>query len=160
MGPKRKRNERPNAAALAIGFAACSTLACSAPAPLDYDSFDEQLTECPGSPNCVSSLSDDERHRIEPITLVSDDLEVWHAVVDRIRDDSRTTLVVESDYYILVEYRSTVFAFVDDLELLLREDRTTLDVRSASRFGYWDWGVNRSRVENLRESLQKDGLAR
>jgi uncharacterized protein (DUF1499 family) len=157
MKGEPKNNARPAAVALAVALA---TFACTAPAPLDYDAFDDEFEECPESPNCVSSLANDERHRIEPISLASDDPEVWLSVVRRIRDDSKATIIIQSDYYLMAEYRSTVFAFVDDLELLLRDDRTTVDVRSASRLGYWDWGVNRARVEKLRESLQKDGLAR
>ena len=158
MKKPRKKIRHGSAAAIALLVGLAS--ACSAPAPLDSDVFDEELALCSGSPNCVSSQSTDERHRVEPILLTSGDSATWRAVIARVRESPRTTIVIESDYSLLAEYRSAVFAFVDDLELILREDRTTVDVRSASRLGYWDWGVNRSRVEALRESLRNDGLAR
>jgi uncharacterized protein (DUF1499 family) len=153
------KDARSTAVRLAIGFAVCSASACVASSPLSHDVFDDGLEACPASPNCVNSRAEDERHRIEPISLTFDGSQAWQAVVARVRDDSKATVVVQSDYYLLAEYRSTVFAFIDDLQLLLRDDRTTVDVRSASRFGYWDWGVNRSRVEELRDSLRKDGIA-
>jgi uncharacterized protein (DUF1499 family) len=50
-----------------------------------------------------------------------------------------------------------VFGFVDDLELHLRAAEGVIAVRSASRLGYSDLGVNRRRIEDLRALLIKQG---
>ena len=47
--------------------------------------------------------------------------------------------------------------FVDDVEFYLKAgatEETVIQVRSASRLGYSDMGVNRERVEGIRESLK------
>ncbi|HOW77583.1 MAG TPA: DUF1499 domain-containing protein [Candidatus Competibacteraceae bacterium] len=51
--------------------------------------------------------------------------------------------------YLHVEFRSAVFGFVDDMEFYFSPPGT-IQVRSASRTGYSDFGVNRERVETLR----------
>jgi uncharacterized protein (DUF1499 family) len=56
------------------------------------------------------------------------------------------------------ECRSRVFRFVDDLTLHLSAAENIVHIRSASRIGYSDFGVNRSRVENLREKLRQKGI--
>ena len=69
----------------------------------------------------------------------------------------RTTIVEERQGYLHAECTSRIFRFVDDLELLRSETGDRVDVRSASRVGYGDWGVNRARVESLREALVAAG---
>jgi uncharacterized protein (DUF1499 family) len=66
--------------------------------------------------------------------------------------------VFESDDYLHAECRSAVFGFVDDLELHLRRQSNSIAVRSASRLGYRDFGVNRKRVERLRAVLAAQGV--
>ncbi|CSB25940.1 Uncharacterized protein conserved in bacteria [Vibrio cholerae] len=58
--------------------------------------------------------------------------------------------------YLRIECTSKVFRFVDDLELKIEQDH--LWVRSESRIGYSDFGVNRRRAEELREKLTLSGL--
>jgi uncharacterized protein (DUF1499 family) len=69
----------------------------------------------------------------------------------------RTTIVEERRGYLHAESRSLIFRFVDDLELQSSEAGDRVDVRSASRVGYGDMGVNRKRVEALREALVANG---
>jgi len=57
--------------------------------------------------------------------------------------------------YIHAECKSSILGFVDDLEFLWDEKQGLFHVRSASRLGYSDFGVNRKRVENLRNMLGK-----
>jgi uncharacterized protein (DUF1499 family) len=52
--------------------------------------------------------------------------------------------------YLHFEYRSRFFRFVDDLECLLDAGQRRVEVRSASRSGRSDLGVNRQRVERIR----------
>jgi uncharacterized protein (DUF1499 family) len=72
----------------------------------------------------------------------------------------RTTIVDDSGQYLHAECRSAVFRFVDDLELHLRPDEGAIAVRSASRLGYSDFGVNRGRVETLRRKLVSAGVVK
>jgi uncharacterized protein (DUF1499 family) len=68
--------------------------------------------------------------------------------------------VNETPGYLHAECRSALFGFVDDLELHLRVSEGVIAVRSASRLGYSDLGVNRRRVEILRTSLINRGMVR
>lgn len=62
----------------------------------------------------------------------------------------RARIVTQTDNYLHAECRSRVLGFVDDLELHYRPGQGMISVRSASRLGYSDFGVNRKRVEKLR----------
>ena len=70
----------------------------------------------------------------------------------------RTRIVVDTADYLHAECASAVFGFVDDLELHLRRAEGIIAVRSASRLGYSDLGVNRHRIENLRALLISQGI--
>jgi uncharacterized protein (DUF1499 family) len=65
-------------------------------------------------------------------------------------------IVEESGGYMHAEATSRVFRFVDDVEFLMRPDGQLVDVRSASRVGYSDFGVNRRRIERIRQELMAD----
>lgn len=60
-------------------------------------------------------------------------------------------LVAEREGYLYFEFRSKIFGFTDDVEFYLPEGGQRVELRSASRLGYWDMGVNRKRLERLRE---------
>ncbi len=114
---------------------------------------------CPAAPNCVSSDAQDPRHAIAPFILKSAAKDSWPRIRAEILALPRTTLVVDDPTYLHVECRS-LLGFTDDLEIQLRPDENLLAVRSASRIGYYDFGVNRRRIETLRRLLQKRGLIR
>jgi uncharacterized protein (DUF1499 family) len=66
----------------------------------------------------------------------------------------RSTIVREESGYLYAEFRSKLLGYVDDLELLFDQDAGVLHVRSASRLGRRDFGVNRARVEKLRRLIE------
>ncbi len=121
---------------------------------------DGLLTACPSSPNCVSSDAHDESQRVEPLELAVSPPQAWLAVEQAVEALPRTTVVTRTSDYLHAECRSAVFGFVDDLELHLRTARSIIALRSASRLGYSDLGVNRQRVESLREQLISQGVVR
>lgn len=118
----------------------------------------ERLAPCPDSPNCVSSDATDAAHHVEPLRIVGNVDEAWRAARSIVDDWPRTRRVSEAGHYAHYECRTALFRFVDDLELELRPDQGLIAVRSASRLGYSDLGVNRRRVERLRSALEGRGL--
>ena len=114
---------------------------------------DGRLAACPARPNCVCSDAIDPLHRISPLILRAPPARAWAAARAAVLSLPRTQIVSESDDYLHAECRSAVFGFVDDLELHLRPQSDSIAVRSASRLGYRDFGVNRQRVERLRVIL-------
>ena len=104
------------------------------------------LAPCPDRPNCVSSeAGTDTAKRVEPLPLAT-----WDALPATIAEMGGTITLHESDY-IAAEFTSATFGFVDDLEL--RRTDEAVQVRSASRVGYSDGGVNKARVAQLRDKL-------
>lgn len=118
---------------------------------------DGRLAPCPSAPRCVSSDARDPSHRADPLVLEVEPEEAWRAAVSAVAAMPRTSVVTRTDDYLHAECRSAVFGFVDDLELHLRADEGIIAVRSASRLGYYDFGVNRRRVEKLRDLMRRSG---
>lgn len=106
------------------------------------------LAPCPGTPNCVNSQSNDDKAKIEPLPAVP--ISRIKAVVENME---RTKIVEETDNYLYAEFASKLMGFVDDVEFYLDNSADVVHVRSASRLGKSDLGVNRSRVDKIRAEL-------
>ena len=117
-----------------------------------------RLAPCPTSDNCVSSDATTAQHRIDPFRLNGEAEEVWSRVRAAVEALPRTSLVSSDTGYLHAACKSRIFRFIDDLELHLRADEGIIAVRSASRVGRSDLGVNRRRVEELRQTLTEAGL--
>lgn len=131
--------------------------ACSGTPPTHLGAqADGHLAPCPDSPNCVHSRASDTRHAIAPLALGE---HRWNDVQAALTRLPRVTLIRATDRYLHVEARSRIIRFVDDLELLLHPDTGQIEVRSAARLGYADFGVNRARIEDLRHALEPDTSA-
>ncbi|MBV1875680.1 MAG: DUF1499 domain-containing protein [Cycloclasticus sp.] len=115
------------------------------------------LKPCPNKPNCVSSTASDE-HAIAPFQLKSANRFNMQQVVETLKKLDRNISVIHDEHRIHVEITSRVFGFVDDLDLIISTEQQIIHVRSASRTGYYDFGVNRRRVEKLRSLLKSDGI--
>lgn len=127
----------------------------------DYDMNQlDRLSGCFGPPNCVSSESEDTGHSVAPMELVGDSANEWVAIQDVVGRMPRSRIVKATDRYLHVTLKSRFFGFIDDLELKLDPQTKEIGIRSASRKGYFDLGVNRRRVENLRKQLKAAGLIR
>lgn len=103
----------------------------------------------PKSPNCVSSRAhpDDRAHHVHPIRADLDAIDAHLATWPR------TKLVAQHEGYRHYTCKTKLLGFVDDLEL--EQDGDVVHVRSASRLGYGDFGVNRKRVERIRAAVEK-----
>lgn len=117
-----------------------------------------RLLPCPSSPNCVSSEADDSGHAVDPMRLLVGPEQAWEALGRVVAGMPRTVVVERSGDYLHAEVTSRLFRFVDDLEFVLQSDKGTIGVRSASRVGYSDLGVNRRRVEEIRRRLRELGV--
>jgi uncharacterized protein (DUF1499 family) len=102
----------------------------------------------------VSSLAKNQKHRIEPFKLKKDYKTGWATVQRTVGALPRTKIVSADNSDIHAECKSMIFRFVDDLMLHLNPSNGLIHVRSASRTGYSDFGVNRRRVESLRKKLR------
>ena len=112
-----------------------------------------RLEPCPSSPNCVSSLELKNKHFIAPLSYAGKKEAAYQTLVRIIASEPRARIVTTQTNYIRAEFKSRVFGFVDDIEFFFSSDQPLIHVRSASRMGYYDFGVNRKRIEGIRKSL-------
>lgn len=122
-------------------------LGCAGERPSTLGVTDGELAACPDSPNCVSSFDTRESHGIEPIT---GSLEQVRQAVAAMKG---AQIVSEGDGYLYAEFTSNLMGYVDDVEFLEVSSGGICHVRSASRLGYSDMGVNRKRVETIRAAV-------
>lgn len=110
----------------------------------------ELLAPCPETPNCVSSLAEDAVHRVEPLPLDGAPAEALGRLRRIIEEMRGASVDKVGDGRLEARFRSRIFRFVDDLVLAVDETAGVVHVRSASRVGRSDLGVNRKRVEEIR----------
>jgi uncharacterized protein (DUF1499 family) len=116
--------------------------------PTNLGVKDGKLAACPSSPNCVNSQSQDPKSKIAPLPLV--------AIADLkkvIESMERTTIIEQTDNYLYAEFKSKLMGYVDDVEFYRDSQANVTHVRSASRLGQSDLGVNRKRIEAIRAKL-------
>ena len=130
-------------------------IGCQSLRPANLGTHDGKLAPCPSSPNCVSSQSPDDTHHIAPLTYSGRAADAMKKLTAIIQTFPRTSVITISDSYLHAEFTSAIFRFVDDLEFLVDDTAKIIHVRSASRMGYSDLGVNRKRVEEIHRRWQK-----
>lgn len=111
---------------------------------------DGRLRPCPKSPNCVCS-EDNSQFGI-PFSGSNADA-VWQTLTEVVIAIGGR---IEEDHvdYMHAEFTSRIFGFVDDLELHMDREKQVIHLRSASRVGYSDMGVNQKRVDRLLAEMQ------
>jgi uncharacterized protein (DUF1499 family) len=123
---------------------------CSGTRPTPTGVTGGRLSACPASPNCVSSQSQDRKHAVEPLRYKGTAEQAMKLLIEALLGMKRVRIVTTEERYLHAEFASALFRFVDDVEFLLDDGTNTIHVRSASRVGYSDLGVNRRRVEAIR----------
>lgn len=131
-----------------------SYLIIVAPASAAIDLNNGQLEPCPASPNCVVSQNSDRDHQIEAITYQGDRQAAKESLLKVLSVVPRTEIVEQTDDYIHAESTSRIFKFVDDVEFYFPQAENIIQVRSASRVGESDLGVNRRRIEQIRLAMK------
>jgi uncharacterized protein (DUF1499 family) len=112
-----------------------------------------RLAPCPDRPNCAASQATDSAHRVAPIAFAGDAAAAMARLQRVVAAQPGAVVVVARGDYLYATFRSAVFGFVDDVEFLANPAAGAIDVRSASRLGHSDFGVNRKRVEAVRAAF-------
>ena len=109
-----------------------------------------RLTPCPETPNCVcSEYPNDTDHAIEPIAMHDAANPVVLQKLKDIIEAQGGTISITRENYIAATFSSEIFGFVDDLEIRTDAVAGVVHLRSASRIGNSDFGVNSKRVEMI-----------
>lgn len=107
-------------------------------------------------PNSVNStVEKSDAHYIEPIATTGAPAESWKKLVGIVKASPRTRIIADQPGYIHAEFKSAGLGFIDDVECALDERSNAIQVRSASRLGIRDLGVNRARIESIRAQFLK-----
>lgn len=134
---------------MAVAWGLVFGLPGSPPAPLGIQA-DGRLSPCPPRPNCVLSDGGRGHAAVEPLPLRGSGAESLARAEVAIQTLPRIQILTRKPGYLHATQTSRWLGFVDDLELRVDEDAGVLHLRSASRLGRNDFGVNRRRVEALR----------
>ncbi|MDJ1178928.1 DUF1499 domain-containing protein [Roseofilum sp. BLCC_M91] len=130
-------------------------LSFSGKRPTNLGVKEGKLAPCPSSPNCVCSQGSttDTEHYIQPFSYSGTPSEAIEKLKSIIQGMPRTAIITESENYLYAEFTSKLMGYVDDVEFYLDQNAQTIHVRSASRLGQSDLGVNRKRIEEIRRLL-------
>ncbi|QID19670.1 DUF1499 domain-containing protein [Nitrogeniibacter mangrovi] len=101
------------------------------------------LLPCTERPNCVSTDHPDPERRLP----LADDVALAQLRA-AILSEPRSDIVAEGPHWLIAHFRSRVFGFVDEAHFIFRADGR-LAMRSGACSGYYDFGVNRRRLERL-----------
>lgn len=111
------------------------------------------LSACPPSPNCVVSQDADPKHAIDPIVYHVDRDTARETLLKVLTVVPRTEVIEQTDNYIHALSKSRIFKFTDDVEFYFPTNESVIHMRSASRIGESDLGVNRRRLEQIRLAM-------
>jgi uncharacterized protein (DUF1499 family) len=115
---------------------------------------DGKLAPCSNSPNCVVSQgAQDAEHAIAPLSYSGDKAAAIAKLAALITAEPRTAIIEQTEDYLYAEFSTRLMGFVDDVEFYADPAEPVIHVRSASRLGESDLGVNRKRIEALRAAF-------
>ena len=110
-----------------------------------------KLAPCPDSPNCVSTQSEEKGHAMKPLPYLQTREASREKILSILKGMKRTEIVKLTESYIHAECRTALWRFIDDVEFFLDETARVVHFRSASRVGYYDFGLNRRRMKKISE---------
>jgi uncharacterized protein (DUF1499 family) len=129
-------------------------------APADLGVKDGKLKRPSKTENSVSSQADlwadlpmQAYARIAPFKISGDGSAEMAKIIATLQAMPRTTIVAQDGKYVYAQCSTQLLKFTDDVEFFLDAAAGVIHVRSASRIGRKDFGVNRARIEHIRTAL-------
>jgi len=117
--------------------------------------IDGHLLKCPNTPNCFNTeIKDHTGHYISPIKVAAKTSNSLSILKDIVRNMG-AIILVENENYFSATFSSSFFGFVDDLEIRMDTENSVIHIRSASRVGRSDMGVNKKRIILIKKSYKK-----
>jgi uncharacterized protein (DUF1499 family) len=120
-----------------------------------------RLPACPDRPNCVITQAEGavrDGQYIEPLPFTGDAATAMRRLAVALGALPGCTVTEMDGLTVRAQCRSKVFGFIDDVVCVADPAASVVHLRSAARSGWWDFGVNRDRAEQLRRRFL--GLAR
>jgi len=135
------------------GVAVLASFSLFSKKPDNLGVADGRLAPCPATPNCVCTHDTDSVHGSRPLEYSDDPEEAWARLKAVLAKQPRCKVVIDDGDYLHAEFTSLLFRYVDDVEFQLDSVGKVIHFRSASRAGRSDLGVNRARMEAIREAF-------
>ena len=110
-----------------------------------------KLAPCKTSPNCVSSQAED-KHYLSPINY-KNLTQARQVILTLVKELPNSKIIEKKQDYIRAEVKSGFFKFIDDVEFYFSEKEKKIHFRSAARSGYWDLGVNKKRMKEIKDQF-------
>ncbi len=138
-----------------IIISAFALASCNSSVPETVGLRFNQLQDCPGSPNCVSTTTEQEDKLMDALPFKGSLADTKQALKATIEATERTKIIKESLVYIHAEFQTKSGIFTDDVEFLLDQNSKKVHFKSASRVGHSDLGANRKRMEKFKMDYLK-----
>lgn len=92
--------------------------------------------------------------RIAPLRYAGDPAAAMQKLADLVAATEGTQILIRRPDYLYAQATTRLMKFTDDVEFYLDAPAGVIQVRSASRLGEGDMGVNRARIEALRARFE------
>lgn len=144
---------------LSLILLSSSLIGCAGQMPSDLGLLNgSELRSCPDKPNCVQTYdSIDITHFELPLNVKQDEKQTKLAITSAITKTGgkiiSETPLAPSGYYLHAEYQSDWLKFIDDVEVVITDE--LIHIRSASRLGHSDFGVNADRFDKIKAAYGK-----
>ena len=116
-------------------------------------SFPRATSRLSPEPLCVSTQSTDERQTIAPIPYTASTEAAQARIVEIVRGMQNATLITEEPGYVYAEFMTPGLHYIDDVEFYFEEEAQVIHFRSSARLPYYDFQVNRERMESIRQAF-------
>jgi len=109
------------------------------------------LPDCGVLPNCVNSELTEGGKAVAPLQATA---QQWQQLKQWIASQHDWTITTDTGDFVQAVVKTPLMRFRDDVQFRFIQDAGVIHVRSSSRLGISDMGVNRRRVEMLRSQLE------
>ena len=135
---------------MAVGLAGCA-----ASPPKQFTVDNSHFTPCADAPHCVSSQAPpSDSHYVAPFAYNGAWKPAKQALLAVLSGQDNSTVLASGGRFVHATFTTTL-GFVDDMTFLVQPAESVIDVKSSSRIGYYDFGVNRDRVQRIRNEFEQ-----
>jgi uncharacterized protein (DUF1499 family) len=114
------------------------------------------FTHCPSNKkNCVSTIDLTSYHRIAPFPISGSTEDAKARIRSTLSKFDHVEIKEDKSLYVHAVFTSKWLKLKDDLEIYIDESTKLLQIKSGSRLGYYDFKVNRKRVEQFKDLFNK-----
>ena len=101
-------------------------------------SFNDNFDSCKFNTNCIIQRWE-----------VKDPEKAFYDLIDILENTPRLKIIEKDNKYVHALVKSRIMKYIDDLEVKFSPEEGTIQIKSASRSGIYDLGVNKRRVETI-----------